>query len=299
MTRDGFRIRFEGEGLAQGRMDVRDLAPALLSVGQLFDAANEALNGDAAKVNIEVQATETACFDVALQCVQSLYDQVVGLLNGEDVSAAANLVTLVTAGGGAYGLIGLVKKLQGGNPDTVTDLDDGTVKLTKNNISFIVPFKSWTLYQNMPVREAISSFADIVNRPEIESAEWCRDDGKTEPVLISKSEARYFAAPEPLEEVIVDDTHTAAYSIVSLAFKEDNKWRLHDGNNTISATIEHEEFIKKVNENEIAFAKGDVLICKVNVRQTRDKKGLHTEHKVLEVLEHKSAQPAAQQLSLL
>jgi len=297
MTEAGFRIRFDGAGVAQGTMDVRDLAPALMSVGQIFDAANATLNGDAAKVRVEVTATETACFDVGLQCAQSIYEQVVGFLSGDGVTAAASLTTPVGGGGG--GLIWLIKQLRGENPERVEHHDDGNVSIRKGSHRLIVPFKVWKLYQDQAVRKAMSDFARVVDDPQIDSAEWQNMDGRTEPVLIEKSEARYFDAPEPPEEVLVDDTHTTAYSIVSLAFKEDNKWRLHDGNNTISVTIDDQTFLDRVNENEVAFAKGDVLVCKVNVRQTRDKKGLHTEHRVVEVLDHKSAQPAAQQLDLI
>ena len=106
---------------------------------------------------------------------------------------------------------------------------------------------------------------------------------------------KLFSSPEVPEEVLIDDTRRAAFSILSLAFKEDNKWRLHDGNSAISALILDERFIRRVNNNQIAFAKGDVLICDVRMTQTRDRNGLRTEYVVEHVAEHK---PAAQQVAM-
>ena len=68
------------------------------------------------------------------------------------------------------------------------------------------------------------------------------------------------------------------------------------GSNQISATIADEDFLRRVDSNELAFAKGDVLICDVRVRQTQSPQGLKTEYTVESVVEHKQA---ARQLNLL
>lgn len=121
-----------------------------------------------------------------------------------------------------------------------------------------------------------------------------RQDGS--PVqAVSRQESEYFSRPEIPDEVLVEDTRTAAFSIVSLAFKEDNKWRLHDGNASISALITDQGFLYKVDTNQIPFAKGDVLICEVRMTQARGGNGLRTEYVVQRVLEHK---PAWRQMGL-
>lgn len=112
---------------------------------------------------------------------------------------------------------------------------------------------------------------------------------------VVEAESEYFARPEVPEETLIEDTRRSAFSIVSLAFKEENKWRLHDGNAPISARITDEDFLYRVDTNQIAFAKGDVLICDVKMTQTRGREGLKTEYVVERVVEHK---PAAQQMAL-
>ncbi len=83
--------------------------------------------------------------------------------------------------------------------------------------------------------------------------------------------------------------------IISLAFKDDNKWRLTDGDTQITALITDQDFLRRVNSNETAFAKGDVLICEVKTIQKQGVEGLKTEHIVQSVNEHK---PAIRQLDL-
>lgn len=104
-----------------------------------------------------------------------------------------------------------------------------------------------------------------------------------------------FVAPTVEEELIISDEWTAAFSVVALTFKDDNRWRLYDGQNTINVAIEDEAFIRRVNDNEIAFAKGELLVCRVRIDQWRTGDSLRTDYAVLEVLEHRAA---ARQLAL-
>ena len=83
--------------------------------------------------------------------------------------------------------------------------------------------------------------------------------------------------------------HKKALTIISLAFKEDNKWRFHDGSAVISGCILDEAFLRRIDNNLIAFAKGDILICEVRTKQTQDLNVLKTEYFIEQVVEHKPA----------
>ncbi len=60
-------------------MNVRDLALALLAIGQLFDAANTALNRDEARVSVNVTATGAGSFEISFEIVQNLAGQITAL----------------------------------------------------------------------------------------------------------------------------------------------------------------------------------------------------------------------------
>ena len=225
-------------------MDVRDLAPALLAVGQLLDAANVALHGDESKIQVHVKATGTGSFEIDLEVIQSLGSQFASFFSSEPVSAAANLVSLVLGKApAAVCLIWLLQKLRGNQPDRVDVLSDNMVKLTIGRETLIVPLNLLRLYQDMAVRTAVQKLVqeplarDGIDRFEV------RED--RQPIIsIHKTDAFAFGRPTIPDETLIDDTRRSAYSIISLAFKEDNKWRLNDGTNAISALIADEAFLE-------------------------------------------------------
>lgn len=52
MSRADFTLTYDGPALQDHEMDARELAPAMLAVGELFDAMNILLNGEAAEVTV-------------------------------------------------------------------------------------------------------------------------------------------------------------------------------------------------------------------------------------------------------
>lgn len=64
---------------------------------------------------------------------------------------------------------------------------------------------------------------------------------------------------------------------------------------TINAIISDVDFQHKVDRNQINFAKGDILVCDVRVRQWQSAQGAKTDYEVIRVLEHHTA---SRQISL-
>lgn len=290
MSKARFKISYDGAALRDGRMDVRDLAPALMAVGSLFDAANRALNGqDGPKVAVNVTATGTGSFEIALEVVQSLYEQAKTFLGGEDVTAAANLVTLVIGTGASGGLIWLISKLRGRKPDKVEKLTPDTVRLTLTvegpPEAVEVPLRTLRLYQDVAVRKSLEGvIRDPLQKEGIDTFKAAGDE-ENPPIVVKEGEAEVFASPEIEGSVVIDEVQNMALSIVALAFKEDRKWRFYDGNSQLSATIADEDFLRRVDNNE-PFTKGDVLRCQVRVIQRQTTSGLKTEYTVEKVVEH-------------
>lgn len=289
MSRAQFTIAYDGPALKGGTMDVRDLAPALLAVGQLIDAANSTLNRDDAKVSVNVKATRPGSFSISLEIIQSYSQQIAGLFAGTEVTAAANILALL--GGGAMagkGLLWLIKRLRGCKPDRIERIDPEHVKIAFDGETIVVPLKMIRLYQDLAVRAAAERVVyEPLQREGIDRFIAFKDTDAE--FAVTASEADAFKRPEGDEQILLDDVRRSAFSIVSLAFKDDNKWRLHDGNSQISTSIADEDFLRRVDRNEISFAKGDVLICDVRVRQSQTPNGLRTEYTVEKVVEHKHA----------
>ena len=81
MSKVTFQLRYDGPALSEHGMDVADLAPALLALGELIKRANATFNGDAAKVNLIVQSDfEHKCFQINLELIQSILSSIGTLL---------------------------------------------------------------------------------------------------------------------------------------------------------------------------------------------------------------------------
>lgn len=296
MSRETFTIAYDGPALRDGAMDVRDLAPALLAVGQLLDAANSALRDDGSQIRVQVRATEIGSFRIDLELIQSWATSMLQIFSGPSPTGAANLLQIVlgTSAIGGGSLIWLVKRLRGRSPDSVAKAGQDAITITIDGESFTVQLELLRLYQSVAVREALQKMVEEpLKRDGIETFEVLDSDRRVAQ-RVDRSESVYFARPSLPDETILEDRRRAAFSIISLAFKEDNKWRLHDGNTNISATIEDEEFLRQIDQNA-SFSKGDILICEVRIIQKRTRDGLKTDYVVEKVIKHI---PAARQLPL-
>jgi len=82
MNDENLTLVFDGSGVEKGEIDVQDLAPALLALGDLIQSANNVINGDRAKISVCVRATAEGSFEVDLSIVQSLLETTKSIFAG-------------------------------------------------------------------------------------------------------------------------------------------------------------------------------------------------------------------------
>ena len=96
MSSTSFEVAYDGDALADGTMDIRQLAPALLCVGKLIEHSNQVLNGDRATVAVHVKTgTQPGSFPVDLKLVFGLAEQVSAVFGGSDVKDAQEMLALL------------------------------------------------------------------------------------------------------------------------------------------------------------------------------------------------------------
>jgi len=293
-SKASFKVFYCGPILDSGQMDVRELAPALLAMGSLLEESNRVLNDGNTEVSVKVKKFEDGSFGISFEVVQGFATQLIELFSGKQTTAAINLLQMIGfACAGYNGLFYIIKKAKGRTPIKAKILEDGNVELDFSGETEIVPKPVFDLYRDIKVRQQTENVLKPLLVDGIERFAVKEDHNEIESV--DKSEYKYFTTPSIEEEIIQERETVALYSIHSLSFKEDNKWRLSDGSNTFFVTIKDEDFLHKVNENLISFSKGDILELNLKITTWETKDGIKTEYEALKVLDHKTA---ARQLKL-
>jgi len=279
----GFDIVYEGPAVADGSMNVRHLAPAMLAVGTLFEAANNITNGQRAKVNINVKATSPGSFHIMYEVMQAAMAQ---SIDPSLLTTAVQLKELLIGGIVITGsLIAIIKWVNRRKPK-LNKINDALYTLVIDNESYELPLELLRLYQDASIRHAL---ADIVHPVKEEGIDRIRILDNKQPIHeITKGETNAFDIPE-IQEQLLDEIRTHAFSIIGLSFKEDNKWRLTDGENTFSVYMKDTDFQRRVDNNQEAFAKGDILICDLRTVQWQVEGGIKTEYEVVKVVNHRPA----------
>jgi hypothetical protein len=290
MSTERFHIVYDGLALAEHRMDVRDLAPALVAIGNLATQSNRVINGDAADIRVEVHASfKAGSFGIEMFLSQDIVKQITDIFSGQHATALANI-------GGILGLIGLtgdglfalLKTLRGRVPVKVDVNDNGsaTLWITETESMIVEDHRIVELYRNREVRLSVDKLLSPLESEGISSFGVVKNDQVIQSV--TDDELPYFKWQPPQDNNIVSDTlrHKILLLLESAVFKDGNKWRFHDGQSGFHAAITDVDFLARI-ENGERFGKGDILVADLRTVQTVSNKALNTTHELAKVHEHR------------
>jgi hypothetical protein len=301
MSQATFEIAYDGEGIENGAIDVRVLAPALLSLGELVKSSNEILNGDSATTTLRVASDfQTGSFEVSLILNHTLVEAVKTLFssNNQGVDAAGLFTAIFGAakysGEAIQGLLKLYKALKGEKPTTtlIDQSTHNTIFVMGNGNEVQVEGSTARLYSNERIQKQLDDIARPISERNLDYLEVKKDDEIVdrldrgdlpqrllEPGSFSTSETDGTSSDDaPPRELLVKVTKPNF---------EGGRWSFSDGRSKFGAEIADENFKDKVNRCEEGFFAGDMLrvLMKTSQKVTKGNK-LDTTYTIERVLEH-------------
>lgn len=127
-------VRYDGPILADHKMDVNDIAPAMLALAELCRRANSIANGDRASVKLLINLdVEQHCAAFGFEIVQTYLDHARAFFDTDNVKTARDILECIGLVGAAVGVVGapvlgffaLLKYLKGRKPEAATPMVQG------------------------------------------------------------------------------------------------------------------------------------------------------------------------------
>lgn len=290
------QLIYDGDGLKNHEINPRELSSAILGLDGVFNEANKTLNSSKTTIQVKVKSNlEAGSFKINFTINQNIIDKLSDLLTSQNVEAILNAKDLIALiFGGGMGLWGLIKFLKNRKP-TKKYKKDNLIIIEIDDEIFETKEEVIRLYENWQLRHSLEQMISPLEKNGIDLC-LVKVENSDEFFDVKKEETEYFKCP-PAREIMIDEPvrFNTNLNIISLSFKDKNKWYVNDGQSSFYSTIEDLDFLRRVDDNE-EFRKGDILRVLIRREQyLNEEQKLRTEYFIEEVIEHKKPY---QQMSL-
>lgn len=274
-----FHLRYDGPGLATGRMDVHQLAPSLLAIAEILRETNEVLYPGEPAPRIEIMATERGSFLVDLVLSEpGLVEQLASMWHTVRDAHRAVAGILATSMMG----MSLALQIEGRRVQRRAEEDGGVVLELQDGTTLTMPTECADLLERPMFWKGAKSLAAPLGEGVTDLQITAAD---SEPVHIDRDNKRYL--DRPVDATVTEHEVELTLRVESVTFAEGRRWRFNDGEVSFGAQINDHDFNTKVMLGGEQFGAGDRLRCLVRVRQAVAPDGsLTTDRTITRVFEH-------------
>ena len=286
---EDFSLAYQGPAVEDGRMPIRDLAPALIALGDLFESANEIVDPHAPTVHLDVRTFKDGSVEAWLSAVS---DSVEGVLLSDPITALSTLVTLITDP--VKGVFAVLKRIKGKIIRVERNNEGGTTFTTHNGNSYHFENLENSVVQiieNNYAREAAKAVVKPVrDKDGLDRLTIKRADQPS--LVVTKDDAKELAewqVEKPEAEVINEQTFEAV--LVPVQPTLDPKYMARflmagTKDQMIRARVEDEEWWGRVHRREQGFFEGDSMRVDLRLRQWPLESNKPAEYTVMKVHSH-------------
>lgn len=291
-----YKLKFDGEG---HQLDAATLGYSLLNFVEIVKQANSELE-TGKQIDVRVKAHEPGSFLVNFGFYASDLDGIYKLLTPDNLKAAGAAVSALIAV--VTGIFKLRKHLKGEPPKEVLPQNNELSLKDSSGNTITVDRRVYNLYfGNDKVKGAVTEIFKTLNADEAVTG-FEIIDSKEQPLFQASREdfASMAIAPgEPPELKRNLPVPDATLSIIKPSFERRLLWEVAYLGNKIFVAIKDEEFLKRVDNGEESFAKGDVLEVEMSIEQVFDPSlntFMNKTHEAVRVKSHKP-RPRQRQIS--
>lgn len=262
-------LTYRGPALDAGRMPVRELAPALIALGDLFQIARELAEPNAPPVHLHVKGFSDGSFKTLLMAA---IEGTGTVLLSNPAEALSNLITLI--GDPHLGVFAVLKRIRGRITSVDQNSDGSTTITTENGDVYNFPSAQrpvFNILNESRGREAARAVLEPLLEEGVAEAEF--DAPETGPLVLTATQVEVLdqfenAEPGSVEaEPIIDQVFEAFVSPVTASFDPKTKWRLQMGDQRISAKFNDEDHMEKFHRHEEGVFEDDTMVVDLRMRQ--------------------------------
>ncbi|PZR08130.1 MAG: hypothetical protein DI539_23000 [Flavobacterium psychrophilum] len=255
-------VKYDGEALKNHKIDLEVLTESLNGLNNLFKEVNIILNGTSENLNIDVEPFKEGSFEYLIDVIQNptQYLDILSIigLGGTSAIAAGNT------------LIEIIRTIDGRQIQKITLTADGDCKiLLEDGEEIIAPSYFRPLLSSPSIRKALSKIIhNPLQKEGYELFKISTPQGK-ELVVVDEKEAepfRYRRVPveQSFSEQVFDDV---PITFLTIHKDKNTGWRANYEEETVTVTIEDEDFLQRVRTGREPGIFSDVYYVDLLVRE--------------------------------
>lgn len=263
-----FQFQYAGSAVESGLMNVRDLAPALLAVGDLCEQANYEVNGTAVKASVQVRAPAPGSVIVVFVLNIGIPATVALTMGLNPLSTAKDVLALIKNG------IEIVKLIGGRKVESATPLGNGLTRLVVEHTGTVehkvihdVPDHVMSFLNKRSVQADMKNITTPLKAEGVEVLNVIEEREIVESVStedVHAFEELSVALPSTDEEVIEEtSTIEKSFTVVTISSDPRNYWRLTDGRNSWSVKVDDRALHEAAKAGQLGIEPGFIVKARI------------------------------------